>query len=57
MLKAAAERGVQVHVIVYKEVAQALTRKSYSAIPREVMHGLWLMLASELRGMPTMGDL
>lgn len=25
MLKAAAERGVKVHVIVYKEVAQALT--------------------------------
>jgi hypothetical protein len=33
MLKAAAERGVQVNVIVYKEVAQALTRKSYSITP------------------------
>ena len=28
MLKAAAERGVKVNVIVYKEVPQALTRKS-----------------------------
>lgn len=28
MLKAAAERGVQVRVIVYKEVTQALTRES-----------------------------
>jgi hypothetical protein len=27
MLKAAAERGVKVNVIVYKEVEQALTRK------------------------------
>lgn len=27
MLKAAAERGVKVYIIVYKEVAQALTCK------------------------------
>ena len=27
MLKAAAERGVKVNIIVYKEVEQALTRK------------------------------
>jgi phospholipase D1/2 len=27
MIKAAAERGVQVNIIVYKEVTQALTRK------------------------------
>jgi phospholipase D1/2 len=27
MLKAAAERGVKVYVIVYKEVPQALTRE------------------------------
>lgn len=30
MLRAAAERGVQVHIIVYKEVTQALTRKYFS---------------------------
>ena len=28
MLKAAAERGVRIYVIVYKEVPQALTRES-----------------------------
>jgi len=27
MLKAAAERGVKVYIIVYKEVEQALTRE------------------------------
>jgi len=27
MLKAAAERGVRIYVIVYKEVTQALTRE------------------------------
>ena len=27
LLKAAAERGVKIHVIVYKEVPQALTRE------------------------------
>ncbi len=31
MLKAAAERGVMIYVIVYKEVAQALTRKLTSS--------------------------
>lgn len=33
MLKAAAERGVKVYVIVYKEVPQALTRKPSLRIP------------------------
>lgn len=33
MLKAAAERGVQVYVIVYKEVPQALTCESTSEQP------------------------
>jgi hypothetical protein len=29
MLQAAAQRGVKINVIVYKEVAQALTRTSF----------------------------
>lgn len=33
MLKAAAERGVKIYVIVYKEVPQALTRE-FSQAPR-----------------------
>lgn len=35
MLHAAAERGVKVNIIVYKEVTQALTRKSRSARVKE----------------------
>jgi phospholipase D1/2 len=33
MLKAAAERGVMVYVIVYKEVTQALTCKCIASCP------------------------
>jgi len=34
MLEAAAKRGVQVKIIVYKEVTQALTRKSHQSRER-----------------------
>jgi len=34
MLKAAAERGVQIFVVVYKEVPQALTREWTRSVQR-----------------------
>lgn len=40
MLKAAAERGVQVKVIVYKEVTQALSRKITPLLP-DYLHSLF----------------
>ena len=40
MLQAAAERGVKVNVIVYKEVAQALTRKYLSPTIPKYLHSL-----------------
>ncbi len=48
MLKAAAERGVQVYVIVYKEVPQALTRKLDSW--QYTVHGANTDGRSQLRG-------
>ena len=38
MLKAAAERGVKVKIIVYKEVAQALTRKYLATMDVVIYH-------------------
>ncbi|KAF2005570.1 phospholipase D/nuclease, partial [Amniculicola lignicola CBS 123094] len=40
MLKAAAERGVKVNIIVYKEVTQALTRKLFNPILPDYLHSL-----------------
>ncbi|KAL8768775.1 MAG: hypothetical protein Q9209_005063 [Squamulea sp. 1 TL-2023] len=40
MLQAAAERGVRVNIIVYKEVTQALTRKYLSPIIPRYLHSL-----------------
>ena len=40
MLQAAAQRGVKVNVIVYKEVSQALTRKYLSPILSNYLHSL-----------------
>ena len=40
MLQAAAERGVKVNIIVYKEVTQALTRKYLSPIIPAYLHSL-----------------
>jgi phospholipase D1/2 len=41
MLKAAAERGVQVKIIVYKEVTQALTRKYLNPALPNYLHSLF----------------
>ncbi|MCJ1403303.1 hypothetical protein MMC11_006526 [Xylographa trunciseda] len=40
MLQAAAQRGVKVNVIVYKEVSQALTRKYLSPVLPDYLHSL-----------------
>ncbi|KAF2758863.1 phospholipase D/nuclease [Pseudovirgaria hyperparasitica] len=40
MLKAAAERGVKVNIIVYKEVTQALTRKLLNPTLPDYLHSL-----------------
>ncbi|MCJ1376949.1 hypothetical protein MMC17_000039 [Xylographa soralifera] len=40
LLQAAAQRGVKVNVIVYKEVSQALTRKYLSPILPDYLHSL-----------------
>lgn len=40
MLLAAAERGVKVNIIVYKEVTQALTRKLLNPVMPEYLHSL-----------------
>lgn len=40
MLQAAAERGVQVNIIVYKEVTQALTRKYLNPAVPDYIHSL-----------------
>lgn len=40
MLQAAAQRGVKVNIIVYKEVTQALTRKYLSPILPKYLHSL-----------------
>lgn len=36
MLQAAAQRGVRVNIIVYKEVTQALTRTSLECFPKKI---------------------
>ena len=40
MLQAAAQRGVKVNIIVYKEVTQALTRKYLSPVVPQYLHSL-----------------
>lgn len=40
MLQAAAERGVKVNIIVYKEVTQALTRKLLNPVVPDYLHSL-----------------
>ncbi|KAH0347957.1 phospholipase D/nuclease, partial [Aureobasidium melanogenum] len=40
MLKAAAERGVQVNILIYKEVTQALTRKCLNPVLPDFLHSL-----------------
>lgn len=40
MLKAAAERGVKVNIVVYKEVTQALTRKLLNPTLPDYLHSL-----------------
>ncbi|KAF2087356.1 phospholipase D/nuclease [Saccharata proteae CBS 121410] len=40
MLQAAAERGVKVNIIVYKEVTQALTRKFLNPVVPDYLHSL-----------------
>ncbi|KAL5119618.1 hypothetical protein ACEQ8H_002464 [Pleosporales sp. CAS-2024a] len=40
MLQAAAERGVKVNIIVYKEVTQALTRKLLNPVLPDYLHSL-----------------
>ena len=40
ILQAAAQRGVKVNIIVYKEVTQALTRKYISPLVPEYLHSL-----------------
>ncbi len=40
LLQAAAERGVKVNIIVYKEVAQALTRKFLTPLLPEYIHSI-----------------